>query len=159
VRVILRRATPADLELLLALMADFYAESGYTLERDIAAAALAPLLAPEGPVSAGAAWLIEVEGGAAGHVVVTYAHSMEFGGRVATIDDLFVRPSWRGRGLASRALAQLRDGAQREGVRAMRVETGHDNAAAVAVYRRAGFSVVERLHLTLPLAPPTHVQE
>jgi len=149
----LRRAAPPDLELLLGLMADFYGESGYALHRERAAAALAPLLVDD---ALGGAWLIEVEGKAAGHVVMTYTHSMEHGGRVAIIDDLFVHPSWRRRGLASRALARLRDLSLAIGVRALHVETGHDNAAAVAVYRRVGFSPVERLHLTLPLAPPTH---
>ncbi len=154
--MILRRATPADLETLLTLMAEFYAESGYALERERAAAALLPLL--EGD-ALGGAWLLEVAGVAAGHVVLAYAHSMEHGGRVAIVDDLFVRPAQRGRGVAGQALARLREQARAEGVRALLVETGHDNAAAIAVYRRAGFAPVERLHLTLALAPPTHAQE
>ncbi len=36
------------------------------------------------------------------------------------------------------------------------VETGRDNAAALAVYRRAGFVETNLVHLTLGLADPTH---
>jgi GNAT superfamily N-acetyltransferase len=151
----LRLASSADLEVLLELMTEFYGESGYAVHRERTTAALATLLA-DGTL--GGVWVIEVNGTAAGHVVLTYVHSMEHGGRVAIIDDLYVRPAWRGGGLAGDALAQLRDRARADGVRALQVETGYDNAAAVAVYRRAGFAPVERLHLTLPLAPPTHAE-
>lgn len=154
--MVLRRATPTDLGTLLALMAEFCAESGYALERERAAAALLPLLESD---ALGGAWLLEVAGGAAGHVVLAYARSMEHVGRVAIVDDLFVRPERRGSGLAGEAPARLREQARAEGVRALLVETGHDNAAAIAVYRRAGFAPVERLHLTLALAPPTHAPE
>ena len=42
------------------------------------------------------------------------------------------------------------------GVRAIHVETGRDNAAAQAVYRRAGFAHTDRQLLTLRLAKATH---
>ena len=38
----------------------------------------------------------------------------------------------------------------------MRVEVGHDNAAAQAVYRRNGFSAVDRRLMTAVLAVPSH---
>jgi len=42
------------------------------------------------------------------------------------------------------------------GVRAIHVETGRDNASALAVYRRAGFVDTDHVQLTLGLAEPTH---
>jgi hypothetical protein len=38
----------------------------------------------------------------------------------------------------------------------MRVEVGGDNVVAQAVYRRAGFDVVDHRLMTLALAGPTH---
>ena len=94
---------------------------------------------------------------AVGHVVVTLCFSMEYGGLIAFVDDLFVQKAFRRAGLGRAALEEVRDFCASHGVRAIQVETGHDNAAALAVYRRAGFVNTDRLLLALRLADPTHV--
>jgi ribosomal protein S18 acetylase RimI-like enzyme len=53
-------------------------------------------------------------------------------------------------------MSELRKFCASQGIRALNVETGHDNAAALAVYRKAGFVEIDHAHLTLPLAEPTH---
>jgi hypothetical protein len=57
---------------------------------------------------------------------------MEYGGVIAFVDDLFVRPPFRRAGLATAALAQVRNFCMEQGVRALFVETGRDNVAAQA---------------------------
>ena len=79
---------------------------------------------------------------------------MEFGGRNAFVDDLFIQPAFRGAGLGTAALAELRDFCGARDVRALHLETGRDNAAAQALYRRAGFVITDRQLLTLVLADP-----
>jgi len=149
-----RQATAADVPTLVALMADFYAEAGYTLERPLAQRAFLALVGDRG---LGGAWLIEADGEVAGYVVLTWRFGMEFGGLVACIDDLYVRPPYRNRGLAAGALAALRERCRAQGVRALTVEVAPDNAAAQAVYRRLGLvEVAGRQLLALPLAPPAH---
>jgi ribosomal protein S18 acetylase RimI-like enzyme len=81
---------------------------------------------------------------------------MEYGGRDAFIDDLFIRPAFRGKGLGRSALAEVRSAALSLGVRALHLEVGRDNSAAQALYRRAGFEDSGRQLLTLRLADPTH---
>src|SRR6266540_1134516 len=80
-----------------------------------------------------------------------------FNAFVHNLTDLFVRRPFRRAGLGAAALEEARAVCASRGVRAMLVETGHDNVAAQAVYRRAGFVPTDRLHLPLPLADPTHV--
>jgi ribosomal protein S18 acetylase RimI-like enzyme len=82
---------------------------------------------------------------------------MEYGGRDAFVDDLFIVAAHRGRGLGTAALAQARAYCVAQGVRAVHLEVARDNAPAQAVYRRAGFAGNDRQLLTLPLADPTHV--
>lgn len=149
-----RRASPDNISTLVALMGEFYAESGFPLPVEAASRAFAALLSDP---RLGAAWILEVDGEPAGHVVLTVCFSMEYGGLRGFVDDLFVRPVFRGRGLAGRGLAALRREAEARGVRALLVETNGDDETAQRVYRRAGFEACDHLLLTLPLADPVHL--
>ena len=64
--------------------------------------------------------------------------AMEHEGLFGTVDDLYVAPSHRRRGVATALLDALRADAARRGCRALCAEVGASNAAAVALYTRAG---------------------
>src|SRR5687768_10573327 len=119
-----REARPDDVPRLVALMGEFYAEAGYPLPEDAAARAFAALL---GDPRLGRAWLLEADGAPAGYLVLTLGYSMEYGGLRGFVDDLFVRPAARGRGLAAAGLEAARRAAEALGARALLVETGHEN--------------------------------
>jgi len=151
----MRLAGAEDLERLLELMDGFYAESGYALDRAHAADAFAALLADP---RLGRVWLIEQgTSDVVGYVVVTFAFAMDYGGLIAIVDDLYVRPAARAAGLGTAALTAVREVYAELGKRAMRVEVGRDNAVARSVYGRVGFEVLDHLLMTLPLADPTHL--
>ena len=82
---------------------------------------------------------------------------MEYGGLVAFVDDFFVRVSFRGAGLGTSMLEELRVSASGMDIRALFVEVGPENAVAQRMYRGAGFRESNRQLLTLPLAAPTHL--
>ncbi len=150
----MRRATQADVPILISLMADFYAESGYDLDRSLAERAFLALIADE---RLGRVWLIEAGGESVGHAVVTLRFGMEYAGILACIDDLYVKPQARRQGLASAALSEIRDFCEATGVCAITVEVAHDNGAAQAAYRRLGLSpALDRQLLSLALAKPAH---
>ena len=98
----IRQASRSDLADLLELMREFYAEAGYPLRPERARDAFLPLLDPG---ELGQVWLADLAGQVGGHLVLTFCYSMEYGGRSAFVDDLFVRPALRNRGLG-RALVQ-----------------------------------------------------
>ena len=150
----MRPAKAGDLQTLLDLMADFYAEAGHSLDRPHAGEAFAALLADP---RLGRIWLIEKGAAAVGHVVVAFVFAMEYGGLTAVVDDFYVRPDARRAGLGTAALAEARRACAELGMRAMRVEVGRDNAIAQAVYRRVGFEGRDHQLMALPLAAPTHV--
>lgn len=149
----IRPATDADIDSLVALMTDFYAEAGFTLSPAAPTRAFEALLASP---SLGAVWIAEENGLAIGHVVLTLAFSMEFGGRRGFIDDLYVRPAARGRGTGAALLAAARSGAVAHGARAICVETGLADHPARGLYARAGYVDSEHALLVQPLAAPMH---
>jgi ribosomal protein S18 acetylase RimI-like enzyme len=132
-----RLAAAADLAVLVDLMAEFFAESSFPLDRVWAARSFTDLMSD---ASLGAVWLIEVNGEPAGHVVLSVRFAMEFGGWLAHIDDLFVKTTYRRRGAASAGLDVLFEDCRRRGCRAVQVEVAPDNIAANALYRRYGLA-------------------
>jgi GNAT superfamily N-acetyltransferase len=148
-----RPAGLADVPALVGLMQAFYAESNFPLPPGPAARTFAALL---GAPHLGAVWLAAREGAAVGHVVLTVAFSMEYGGPRGFIDDLYVRPGERGRGTGAALLAAAREGAVARGLRALCVETGLADHPARRLYARAGYADSGHALLFQPLAAPVH---
>jgi GNAT superfamily N-acetyltransferase len=111
----LRIATVADSAVLIQLMSEFYAESDYAIDSERAEAAFSELLRDE---RLGRVWLIEWQSEIAGYVVLTLGYGMEYGGRDAFVDDLFVRPAFRGKGLGKMTLAEERGRRERRTAKA-----------------------------------------
>jgi len=151
--VTVRLAETRDVPALSALMREFYAESNFPLTDDAASRAFLALI---GDPDLGRAWVIDHDGEAAGFAVLTTAFSMEYGGLRGFVDDLFVVPSQRGKGLATAALAEIRRVCVTLGVRALLVETSDADDAARRVYRAAGFVDSGHMIMSIPLAPAVH---
>jgi GNAT superfamily N-acetyltransferase len=150
---VMRKASLDDVPLLVRMMAEFYSDSPYTLNPRRATDAFTGLLSDE---RLGSVWIIQFNSQDVGYVVLTLCHSMTYGGRVAVVDDFFIQPPFRGRGLGKSAMAEVHSYCAAHGIRALHVETGRDNAVALAVYRSAGFVQKDHVQLELPLAAPTH---
>lgn len=149
----MRRAGPDDLDALVAAMTEFYAESSFAFEAGAARAAFKRLL--DDP-RLGSAWLIVADGEVAGYFVMTLGYSMEMGGIVTTLDDLFVRAMHRGRGLGRAAVSRFRSEAEALGACALHLEVDRANTAAFELYRSVGFRERTLQSMVLPLAPALH---
>jgi GNAT superfamily N-acetyltransferase len=150
----MRLASSKDIPLLVELMAEFYAEAGYNLDHARAARAFEAIVADQ---RLGYVWTITTEALDVGHVVLTLKYAMEYGGLVACVDDLYVKPNWRNKGLSTAALLDVRSFCEKAGIRALTVEVAPNNGPAQTVYRRIGFAeAADRQLFALPLAPPTH---
>jgi ribosomal protein S18 acetylase RimI-like enzyme len=145
-----RPAAATDIQALVELMREFYAEASYPLDREWAARAFSDLIADP---ARGAVWLVEVDGAPAGHVVLSVRFAMEFGGLIGYVVDLFVRPAFRRRGAARAGLDALVAECRRRGCRAIEVEADPDNRPASALYRAYGFAAAAdgRRHLRVAL--------
>src|SRR4051794_38171768 len=96
--ITMKRAFSNDIQQLVTMMGEFYAEGGYPLNLDRAAEAFAPLLADD---RLGCVWFIQTDGQEVGYVVLTLCYSMEYGGLNAFVDDLYVRLPFRRTGLGT----------------------------------------------------------
>jgi ribosomal protein S18 acetylase RimI-like enzyme len=95
----------------------------------------------------GWAWVME-DPGPVGYVVVTIGYSIEFGGRDAFVDELFVSAEARGRGLGTRALEIAAEACRAAGIVALHLEVDRGNTAAQRLYRRHGFVDHDRYLMT-----------
>lgn len=145
---VLREATAADLDAVLALQRRFFAEDGYPFAAAQAREVLARFLADP---ALGRLWLIDDDEGVAGYVALTFGYSFEFRGRDAFVDEIYLLPDRRGRGHGGRTLALVKDAARALGVRALHLEVEREKQGAKALYRRVGFVDHERYLMTLEL--------
>lgn len=127
---------PDHLDKLVALVDAFHEESGIESTEESRRAGVAPLL--DG-IPHGCAYLIGPPRAPIGYIVICFSWSVEFGGLDGIIDELYIRPGVRGRGIASEALIALPRALADAGLRAIHLEVDKTNAPAMKLYRRAGF--------------------
>lgn len=136
----LHLAGPEDLDRLLALALAFRQEHGPEMPADRLTDVLRPLL--EG-LPHGAAYLIGPRRAPLGYVVLSFGYSLEMGGIDGFVDEIYVRPQVRGRGLARDALSALLQELARAGMGAIHLEVDRESAAG-GLYQRLGFERRER---------------
>jgi ribosomal protein S18 acetylase RimI-like enzyme len=137
----LHLAGPEDLDKLMTLVAAFHAEGGIDSAPDTRRAGIAPLLAGS---PYGAVYLIGPPRAPVGYVVVTFGWSVEFGGMDGFVDELYIRPPVRGRGIASQVLSDLPNALAEAGVKALHLEVDRENEAAQRLYGRSRFRMRDR---------------
>ncbi len=142
----LRPAAEADVPGLLEMMARLCAEDGLSHFSAVPAeAALRRLLTtPEH----GEVRLTEAGGRPAGYFVVTFGYSLEFHGRDAFLDELYVVPEHRAQGLGHTAIAAAERICREHGVSALHLEVERSNTRAQALYRKTGFVDHDRYLMT-----------
>ncbi len=87
----------------------------------------------------GRVWRIQCDGAAAGYVAVVFSHSLEFGGRVAFVDEMFVAADYRRRGVGRAALEFADSQARALGALAVMLEVSPLNKPALRLYQSLGF--------------------
>ena len=131
-----RLAIPADAELLLDFMREYYAFDGHHYDREPARKALLGLLTNS---AFGFVWLILDSGTPVGYVALCFGYSLEYLGRDAFIDELYLIQSHRGRGWGRKTLDFVVEEARQHDVRAIHLEVIRRNVAALEFYRKLGF--------------------
>ena len=139
------QADSSHADLLVGLMREFYACEHLPFDEQVARQGLQQLLMQP---SYGAAFLINVEAQVSGYLVLTFGFSLEFHGRDALLDEIYVREGFRGRGVGRASLQFVEEVCRREGVKVIHLVVEKGNERAQAVYREAGYRAQERFLLT-----------
>jgi ribosomal protein S18 acetylase RimI-like enzyme len=142
-----RRITAAEADLFLRMARDFHVEDGHALnpagEASIREVAAGVDLAP--------AYFLVEDGVEVGFFVLSLGYSPEHGGTDGFIDDLYILPGHRGRGLGRRALDLALDESRKCGIRVLLLEVEAENDRAYYLYTSMGFSDTKRRLLRLVL--------
>ena len=142
--VVVRRAEPSDLDVLLELAAEYCASDGHDFVESTARSGFEPML---GNDDFGTVWMIDDTDG---YAVVTWGWSIEIGGFEVVFDELYVRTRGAGQGQrcargrhrrlppAGRPTDLPRDRASR-------------TRSARRLYARHGFTVEDSIWMSLEL--------
>lgn len=134
----LKKIEPRDEEQFLAMEDDFY-HSGAVMApipRDNARRTFS-LLMTGSPFAA--ARIIQLEGKTAGYILLAFTWSNEAGGMVVWLEELYIRPEFRGKGLGREAIRRVMAHYQGKAAR-FRLEVESSNTRAKKLYRKIGFT-------------------
>lgn len=145
----LRPAGNDELPALMEMLRRFYAEDRIPLDAPRVRRGLDQLLAD---ASLGVVLFAEAQGVRVGYLVLGWCFSIEQRGRHVLLDELYLEPAARGRGLGSAMLAAACDWARDHGASVVRLEVNRHNPRAKALYLRHGFRDEDRDILGLALS-------
>lgn len=145
-----RRASPGDVDAIVAMMRGYYREDGYTFVEAEARSAAHMLI---GDPALGQLWVACEGKTIVGYVAVALGFSFEYRGREAFVDELLIAESHRGRGLGREALEVAEAYCREAGVNALHLEVERHRENALELYRRRGFADFGRYLMTKWLTP------
>lgn len=140
-----RPASRTDTETLIAMMRGLYEHDQSFFDQARARVALAGLL--DTPAW-GRVFVIEIASQPVGYLVLTFGYSLEYRGRDAFVDELYLEASHRGQGIGTQALRFAEQVCQTEGIKALHLEVERANTRALSVYRGYGFTNHDRFLMT-----------
>lgn len=132
-----RKAAARDIPVIAAMAADFYRHEHLEFILRRFTTAVRDLIKSK---SRGAVWVIESGGVAIGYAIVCCGFSVEYGGVTGFVDEFYIAPSHRSRGIGTETLEFLKREAAARGWVALLLEVVRGNRRAGALYRRAGFA-------------------
>ncbi len=142
-------ATPADTDAVVELLCAQLAEHDLATPRAAVAHAVAGMLA--GPTPPGFILVARIDDALVGVAYVSFIWALEHGGRSAWLEELYVVPAERERGVGTALLAAVIAGARAAGCAALDLEVTADHTRAARLYARTGFTALPRARWVLAL--------
>jgi GNAT superfamily N-acetyltransferase len=142
----IQRATAEDEDSLLRLMRHMQTDDPWSEDFEEATVRknLRELLQN---VNFGLVFLVHEHQSPVGYLVICFDYSLEYRGKGAWIDELFVEASYRGQGIGMQLLQLAERVSADEGARCLHLEVNRGNRA-IELYRKRGFVDHDRFLLT-----------
>jgi len=134
-----------DIDRLLPLMRDFYIFERLPYDENLQRKLLADLIQDE---TLGRLILFEIENELVGYMVLGFGFSLEFRGRDCLIDEFYVAPKHRSKGIGAAAGEITAAFCRKLGIEAVHLEADYDNVRGHEFYRRLGFKDHQRHLMT-----------
>ena len=144
----LHTATTSDLEDILQLLTAQFHEHGIDLPATLLRDAVAAMFEKD---DLGFFVVARAGGQAVGLAAVSFAWTLEHGGKSAWLDELYVLPEQRGRGTGTALVHETVRVAAEAGCAAVDLEVDRDHRRAEALYAREGFQPLPRSRWVHPL--------
>ena len=91
----------SDISIITQMMQDFYAIDNYPMDIEVAKTLFQEFITHE---HLGKSWLIYSENEIVGYIILTFIFSFEYGGKIAFVDELFIKETARGKGFGKDAI-------------------------------------------------------
>ncbi len=130
-----------DIPAVLDMMQDFYAIDGYPIDIAHSQKLWEQFISDE---KLGKSWLITFEGEPVGYLILTFIFSFEYAGRIAFLDELYIKEDFRGEGIGKKAIAFVKEAAADYELALLYLEVEPHNTAAQQLYLSSGFSKHKR---------------
>jgi ribosomal protein S18 acetylase RimI-like enzyme len=134
-----------EIELVLPLMREFYSQQEMVFDETVARAGLKNAAANP---QLGQVYLISRGQELAGYFVLTFCFSLEFHGKFALLDELYLREPFRRQKFGRAAIEFAQRICRDAGIKALRLEVWTGNHVAQALYKADGFKTEDRFLMT-----------
>ncbi len=141
----IRKMAPSDRELYLNMTREFYHSDAvlHPVDESFIQNTFDEMMRSEDYVLG---YILEYDGTPAGYAQLSKTFSQEVGGLVVLVEELYVSPQYRSKGLGREFFKFLEDGPARD-ARRLRLEVTGSNTRAIALYERMGFTKLDYIQM------------
>ena len=131
----------ADIEVITQMMQDFYAIDNYPMDVEVAKTLFQEFISNE---DLGKSWLIYSENEIVGYIILTFIFSFEYGGKIAFVDELFIKETARGKGFGKDAIQFIQQEVPILSLKLLYLEVEPHNENAQKLYLAHDFVIHNR---------------
>ena len=130
-----------DISTITQMMQDFYAIDNYPMDVEVAKKLFQEFISNE---HLGKSWLIYSENEIAGYIILTFIFSFEYGGKIAFVDELFIKETARGKGIGKEAIQFIQREVPKLSLKLLYLEVEPHNENAQKLYLAHDFVIHNR---------------
>ena len=131
----------ADIEIITQMMQDFYAIDNYPMDVEVTKTLFQEFISNE---HLGKSWLIYSENEIVGYIILTFIFSFEYGGKIAFVDELFIKETARGKGIGKEAIQFIQAEVPKLSLKLLYLEVEPHNENAQKLYLAHDFELHNR---------------
>ena len=130
-----------DIEIITQMMRDFYEIDNYPMNVEVAKTLFQEFITNE---HLGKSWLIYSENEIVGYIILTFIFSFEYGGKIAFVDELFIKETARGKGIGKEAIQFIQREVPKLSLKLLYLEVEPHNENAQKLYLAHDFELHNR---------------
>jgi ribosomal protein S18 acetylase RimI-like enzyme len=130
-----------DIPTITQMMQDFYAIDNYPMDVEKSKKLFQEFITNE---NLGKSWLIFSENEIVGYIILTFIFSFEYGGKIAFIDELFIKETARGKGFGKEVIQFIQGEVPKLSLKLLYLEVETHNENAQKLYLAHDFELHNR---------------